>query len=470
MTLTNRVSFFHLATLACVLAAFSTALYSLADHYLSRQLDDRARAASNALAAAVEVEADGVEWEPVGRAHAIDFRDGVAWAILADDGRIVDRSSEGSARSSPTDWPESEWRTSRLRVAPERIAAEPVTGKYRALTVAVAVPVAPARDALRALGGGLIGIATVLLLLSGILGRIVCRRALIPVARMAKYAHSMGTQDLGDRLPIPATRDEVADLGAAFNELLSRVQVTFERERRFAGEASHQLRTPLAGLIGQLEVALRRDRPANDYRRTLETTLALAGRLRRVVEALLYLARSPSDSSVPGCESVDVAAIVSQRLAARVDDPRSDDLESVLHAQPPILVRAHPDLLGELLDALIDNALKHSPPSTPITVEIQADSLEVRIEVSDSGIGIGIDDLPHIFTPFYRAHSVRVRGIPGSGLGLAVAQRLALAMNARLEVESVLGEGSRFRLRMKIEADIPGMEASPLATSGFNST
>src|SRR4029077_13550209 len=122
------------------------------------------------------------------------------------------------------------------------------------------------------------------------------RRALGPVTRMAEAARSMGAADLSERLPTPTSADELADLGEAFNGLLDRLGEALERERRFAGEASHQLRTPLAAVIGQVEVALRRDRSPDEYRRVLDSVLSQAERLRRVVEALLFLARTESDA------------------------------------------------------------------------------------------------------------------------------------------------------------------------------
>ena len=256
---------------------------------------------------------------------------------------------------------------------------------------------------------------------------------------------AMGAADLTHRLPVSASADELADLAAAFNGLLDRLAEAFERERRFAGEASHQLRTPLAALIGQVEVALRRDREPTEYRRALTAVLDQAGRLLRVVEALLFLARSEADARLPGVERVDLAAWVPARLRTWGDHPRAGDLVF----EPPsadVSALIHPDLFGELLDALIDNATKYSAPGAPVVVRVGCDSQGPWAEVEDRGCGIAPDDLPHLFRPFFRAEGARRRGVPGVGLGLAVAARVATALGGSIEVESELGRGSRVRV------------------------
>src|SRR5262249_55634271 len=158
-------------------------------------------------------------------------------------------------------------------------------------------------------------------------------------------------------LPVSASADELADLGRAFNGLLDRLAEAFERERRFAGGASHQLRTPLAALIGQIEVALRRGRDSEGYRPALESVLAQAGRLRRVVEALLFLARAEGDAGLPDRERIDLTAWVPSRLRAWGEHPRAGDLAFEQAGKEAVCAAIHPDLFGELLDALLDNAI-----------------------------------------------------------------------------------------------------------------
>ncbi|HJZ58532.1 MAG TPA: ATP-binding protein, partial [Gemmataceae bacterium] len=468
VSLTTRLSLFFLAALAVVLVAFSLTLYLLADVHLHRQLDDRLEAAARTLSSAAEVEPDGVEWEPGVRPLALShgsFGDHLCWAVTTDEGRVIDRSKQpeaeellAAARAAPGEYGRPRrlvhagraWRVIRLRLAPEPapLPRQVRPEKLAALTLTVAVPLEPVQTTLRTLAAALAGLMLVVLVVALIAGRAVCRRAVAPVARMADAARSMGAADLHDRLPVPPSADELADLGTAFNGLLERLAEAFERERRFAGEASHQLRTPLAGLIGQVEVALRRDRPAEEYRRALESVLNQAGRLRRVVEALLFLARSEGEARLLGVERIDLAVWVPDRLRAWSDHPRWADLVCGPWTGGPLPVEVHPDLFGELLDALLDNALKYSPSGTPVAVRLGRDDGGAWVEVEDRGCGVAAEDLPHLFRPFFRSDLARKAGVPGAGLGLAVAARVAAALGGSIEVDSEPGRGSRFQVRL----------------------
>jgi heavy metal sensor kinase len=464
VTLTTRLSLFFLAALAVVLAGFSAALYLLADRHLHRQLDDRIRGALDTLAAAAEVEPGGVEWDPHNRPQVTESRRGgssVRWAVRAPDGTTLDATTD-PAGSPPLPTFDPHWHPvpyadpdgRRWQVGVRRMdglpgpsaAPTPDAKVHSHVTLTVAVPLEPIHDTLRTLAAALAGLSLAVLLLALAAVRWVCRRALAPVARMADAARSIGAPDLSARLPVPPAADELGDLGRAFNDLLDRLAEAFERERRFTAEASHQLRTPLAGLIGQVEVALRRDRPADEYRRTLETVLTQAGRLRRVVEALLFLARSAAEAGLPGRERIDLSAWAAERLRAWVDHPRAAEL-CLESSGGPVWAAVHPDLLGELLDALLDNALKYSRPGARTVVRVGCDA-GPWLEVEDRGCGVVAEDVPHLFRPFFRSDAARKHGVPGAGLGLAVAARVAEAHGGSLTAESEPGSGSRFRVRL----------------------
>lgn len=464
MTLTTRLSLFLLAALAAVLTAFSVALYVLADRHLHRQLEDRVNGAMNALAAGVEVEPGGVEWEPGNRPHVSESRraGGARWAIRSPAGVVLDTTADPAdlsflpafeVHTNPfprTDPAGRRWlvATRRIDAPPGPTAAPDPTGKLHAhLTLTAAVPLEPVESTLRTLAAALAGLSVAVLLVAGVAGRWVCRRALAPVAHMADAARSISAADLSPRLPAPPAADELGDLGRAFNDLLDRLAAAFERERRFTAEASHQLRTPLAGLIGQVEVALRRDRPPEDYRRTLETVLSQAGRLRRVVEALLFLARSEAEAGLPDTERLDLALWVPDRLRPWATHPRAADIAFEPPAGP-VVAAVHPDLLGELLDALLDNALKYSRPGAPVVARVGTDG-GPWLEVEDRGCGVAAAELPHLFRPFFRSDAARTLGVPGSGLGLAVAARVAAAHGGTLTADSEPGRGSRFRVRLR---------------------
>jgi signal transduction histidine kinase len=247
---------------------------------------------------------------------------------------------------------------------------------------------------------------------------------------------------------VPPTHDELEDLGQAFNGLLARLQEAYERQRRFTGEASHQLRTPLAVLLGQIEVALRRDRPAEEYRRVLEIAAVQGARLQRIVEMLLFLARADAEAALPGLERIGLRDWLVQHLAEWSGHARAADVRLAAQPDHDAEVSIHPPLLGQVVDILLDNACKYSEPGTPIVLSVRQESGCVLLDVEDRGCGIDEDELPRVFEPFYRSPRLRARGAGGVGLGLAIARRVAGAMHGEITVESRPGQGSRFTVRL----------------------
>jgi signal transduction histidine kinase len=281
--------------------------------------------------------------------------------------------------------------------------------------------------------------------LAAAVGRWIVRRGLAPVNRMAAAARAMSAADLNRRLPAPGTRDEVGDLAEAFNGLLARVDDAFARQARFTAEASHQLRTPLTALIGQADVALRKDRTAGEYRDALARALDQGRSLERVIDALLFLARADSDAALPGRVPIDLGRWAADRYSrpgVTVESPADR-----------VMVSAPPELLAQLVDNLVDNAVKFGDPTQPVAVRVTARSAETVLEVEDHGPGLSDADRARVFDPFFRSDDARHRGVPGVGLGLAIVKRIADALGAKIDVRSRPGVGTVFTLRMPRSAD-----------------
>src|SRR5262249_20608258 len=252
------------------------------------------------------------------------------------------------------------------------------------------------------------------------------------------------------------------DLQKAFNDLLSRLEEAFERQRRFTGDASHQLRTPLTALRGEVEVALRRDRPAEEYRAALAQARDRAVRLGQIVEAMLFLARADAEADLAALETLDLAAVVPEQLRRWEGHARAADLHH--KAGPgPIEVRAQAVLLGQLLDNLVDNALRYSDPGSPVMVELSVREGSAVLAGGDGraggwggggwgagGRGSGRTALPPVLEPFYRTAASRRRGVSGAGLGLAVVRRIAQAFGGSVSADSAPGQGSCFVVRLPL--------------------
>lgn len=449
MTLTTRLTAFALAGLAVVLVGFSTTLYLFVGHHLHQQIDDRLEAALNVLTAATEVTDEGVEWEPAERRVAIGA--GIGWFVTTPTGHVVDRGGDVEIRQLDSHSPSTDGRVRTHRID-AATPTRPPTGadkdrKHPALVLIVGTTLEPVRATLRTLRLVLIGLSIGTWLIALVAGRAVCRWALRPVTRMAAEAREMDAGDLSRRLPVARTGDELTALGQDFNALLGRVQEAFERQRRFAGDASHQLRTPLTALLGQVEVGLRRDRSADEYRQTLRAVHQQADRLRKIVEALLFLTRADAEARLPDRERIDLGAWLADHVrTAWGDHARTADIR--VEAQQAG-ANVHPVLLGELVNVLLDNACKYSPLGTPIIVRVGPDDDGIELSVIDAGPGIAAEVTDHLFEPFVRADAARRLGVEGLGLGLSVARRIAEAHGGTLTAASPPDGGARFALRLE---------------------
>jgi signal transduction histidine kinase len=318
--------------------------------------------------------------------------------------------------------------------------------EYSDLVLTVGLSPAPVQASLERLALALAGVSASLWMLCAAVGRRICLRALAPMSRMATAAREMTTADGGGRLPSPKTGDELEDLSHAFNELLARLQDTIERQRRFTGDASHQLRTPLAGLLSLVEVTRRRRRSVEEYEQTLDRVHHESSRLRQIVEALLFLARTEVEAILPDGEPIELDAWVSEQLRNWSDHPRVSDLR---HEIPdhPLWIVVHPSLMAQLLENLLENALKYSDSGTPVSISCRREFGAAVLVVEDQGIGMTAEELSSAFDPFYRAPEARRLGRGGVGLGLSVVNRIVIASGGTIEAESIPGHGTRFVLR-----------------------
>lgn len=474
MTLRTRLLLLVQGVLALALAGFSTSLYLLASKHLHGQADERLEAALNTLAAATEVDSDGLEWEPEERSLSFGRRaveGGFLWRVADDQGRTIDGSAAGpilhgaeAPRSHPRrpmtfeDDSGRPWRVlhRRLEAATPR-AQDPKDDdddppkSYPALQFSAAVAIDGTQATLGRLALTLIGLSTALWVATLAVGGQLCRRALQPLSAMAEAAHGIGGQEPGARLPAPETGDELEDLGLSFNALLDRLQGSFDRQRRFTGDASHQLRTPLTAILGNVDLTLRQKRSPEEYEQALGLIGRKARRMRAIIEALLFLARADAAAPSGEPERIDLDRWLASFLEARRDAPRSDDVELEIGPGGPFVATVVVTPLGELLENLLENAGKYSDPGSPIVVRLERLGPNVAIQVSDRGIGIDEADLPHLFEPFHRSQAALDRGAPGVGLGLSIADRLARSLGLTIEASNRPGGGSTFAVRFPNE-------------------
>lgn len=466
MTLLNRVSAFFLVALAIALVGYSIAFYVLARNYLVDHFDDGLHNALRILAASVEVEPDDAKWQPAEFNVEFDqatLRD-VRWIVSDERGQMVDHSPQVSRKDadfaavfafsqsghSPSDDPVGigPWRVLQKQLdAPEpKPLALREPHEFAGVRITVARSQSELNATLQRLTLLVVVLPIVVWLLAAALGRSYVRHALEPLRAMADRARSVKGADFGLRLPVGSSQDELADLGNAFNRLLDELQHSYQRQHRFTGDAAHQLRTPLAVLQGQIDVALRRPRSSEEHERTLRVLADQVIEFRQIVESLLFLARAEDDSSVPEQETVDLSSWLHDYMHRWNDHPRRGDL--TLCAENSTRATISKPLLAQLLDNLVGNAFKYSPPDSPVTLTLNRNGTHVELSVADRGAGIDPADQAAIFEPFFRSAQARRDGIAGTGLGLTVASRIATALGGELRCDSTPGQGSKFSLTL----------------------
>jgi heavy metal sensor kinase len=311
--------------------------------------------------------------------------------------------------------------------------------------------------ALRRSCGIALALAAVLALVAG---RIMARRSLQPVDTMTDTAKRIGANRLGDRLPRSGTGDELDRLAETLNDMLARIETHVKRLQQFTADVSHELRSPLAALKGSSEVALSGARSAAELRRVIEDNVEHYNRLTRIAEDLLLLARADAGENILRTDRI--------RLDEAIDDvvdlyaPLAADrrIELLFNDRQEISIRADGERLRQVLGNLIDNAIKYTQGPGRVTVCLATTDGHARIVVSDTGVGIPPEDMPHVFDRFYRADRARAsQGAGSAGLGLSICRSIVEAHGGRIRVESTPGRGTTVIVLLPLKSDHTGRPA-----------
>lgn len=282
-------------------------------------------------------------------------------------------------------------------------------------------------EALTRLAGALAIGGAGALAVSAFIGWLMAGRALRPVERMRQEAAAISADEPGRRLPVPPSEDEIARLGETLNLMLARLEQALERERRFVDDASHELRTPLGILRTELELALRRARTREELEAALRSAAEESERLTTLAEDLLVLARSDRGLLPVHRENTDVGALIHEAVGRSSFSAQSKGVSIEEEGPERAVATIDPTRLRQALVNLLDNALRHSPTGSVVTVKhaLLEDALEVS--VSDQGPGFPSGFLESAFDPFTRSDEARTRKGGGAGLGLAIVRAVAEA-------------------------------------------
>jgi len=461
-----RLSLWYALALLLLLSAFAVFCYAGYHAAVHRSFDRHLEHEFDAIAPLVEVRDGQLDGRALDASAAVATRqqgaNGTYVRLLSVEGRVVYASPNLSGRPAlPVALPEDGGRRSLSRTwagDPARTLVAPVVRGGRAVGFVEVTGVECARHReLRELATLLVlGVLTGVLVALGA-GWWLARRALRPVAVLTAAAARMSADGarLGERLPADfETDDELTRLAETVNGLLARLEASVERERRFTANAAHELLTPLATLRSEAEVTLRRERDAPAYREVLAHVVEDAAAMAATVQGLLRLARVEALPAPP--EGVlDLGALVRDRVARLRPMAEAKGLALDLRAEPDVTVAAEAAPLADVVDNLVSNAVKYTPPGGRVTVSLgrAGGAGAVRLEVADSGVGFDPAEGPRLFDRFHRADTPEVQAEAGSGLGLAIARAVVEGYGGAVGCASDgPGEGARFW------AELPGGE------------
>jgi heavy metal sensor kinase len=347
-----------------------------------------------------------------------------------------------------------------------RFVTQKIEADGRVFTVQMGLPINQVNQTLVLFRGYLLMLAPLLLLAAASGGFWLSRKALSPVDAITRTARTVNATNLSDRLERLTTGDELQRLSDTLNEMLGRIEQAFIRVTQFTADASHELRTPISLIRTEAEIALRRSRGDAEYREALRHILLEAERTSALVEELLSLARADSGRETLRISSVHLSTIVRvvseqwrELMAARNLTFTCDVTDE------EITILGDRNALQRLLTVLLDNAAKYTPAPGTVELHLELKGELAAIRVSDSGIGIALEDQPKIFDRFYRADKARSRNLEGAGIGLAIAQWIVQQHKGSITVQSSPAKGSTFLVQLPLQAT--KLEPSKTATVVF---
>ena len=273
------------------------------------------------------------------------------------------------------------------------------------------------------------------------------KTVLKPLREIADLAATLSANNLSNRINIAGTKNELKDLAVVINSMLDRIELSYNSQKQFVSDASHELRTPISVLQGYINML---DRWGKEDKAVLEEGIAAIAQetasMKELVESLLFLARHDKKTLLLEMECFDPAEVVAglHREAKMLSPGHTFLLSPMEHCE----ITADKNMLKQVMRVLCDNAVKYTPPGGTITLGVKKTMEGCMLSVTDTGAGIAAEDLPKIFDRFYRADKARKSSISGHGLGLSIARIIVIAHGGRITVRSKLGAGTTFHVHL----------------------
>jgi heavy metal sensor kinase len=277
----------------------------------------------------------------------------------------------------------------------------------------------------------------------------LARRIVRPIAKMSATAASISAANLGQRIDVDEIDLELTTLGRVLNDMLGRLESSFEQQINFSADASHELRTPLTVIMTNAELALSRPRTPEEYRETLEACLRASQRMKHLVEQLLVLSRADAGRLELQLEPADLRHLA-QDCAALVEPLARQRGVEILIQGSSAAVAADADRISQVIINLLSNAIAYNHPQGKVELKIWEHAGSAVLAIEDTGVGIAAADVPRVFDRFYRVDKARSRHSGGSGLGLAICKLIVEAHGGEICLSSQAGRGTTVEVRLPL--------------------
>jgi len=450
----TRLTLWYAGVLAMSLVAFALVIYYAAARSFHERQDESLRSTAHTVASAYV--------EEIGEAHSLTKAAEVVLVELTFPDRyvqILDSSGQPIGASKNLSG-------TVLTIPPSvltrnggfatidglRVAVVPVSTDRDLGFAAVAERLSVLEEGLGQLRRDFFAGVPVVLLLASLGGYFLARKSLAPIASMNTQTQRISAESLSSRLDVTNARDELGRFATTINDLLARLENSFNEQQRFIADASHELRTPLAVLRGETEVALGKTRTVKEYQESLTLIQEEAERLSRIVEDLFILARQPIQSPTALIkDSVSLSEVVADcARAAQVLADRKGVRLKLENDSPSIALIADEELLKRMILNLLDNAVKYTPEGGEVSLTLARENGNAEIVVRDTGIGIQETDQQRVFDRFYRVDKARSRALGGAGLGLSIVRCIVEAHRGQIKIESIPRRGSTFTVSLPL--------------------
>lgn len=461
-TIRFKLTFWYVVLLGITLSAFSAFLYVTLARGLQQSLDNKLRATAEIIAAAAR--------HPLGPGPSLADVDRIMREHfgIKPMGRFVQILDEAGRRASNVrnvDVPvsihtleraakgEAVFETVRLRDGSRlRLVTVPIMVGGRMLgIVQVGSPLEGIEEALSQLLLILVVAVPLVLVVASLGGSFLANKALKPVDEITKTAKRIGSGDLSQRIHLEEfLDDEIGRLASTFNEMIGKLERSFLQIKRFTADASHELKTPLTVLKGEIEVGLKRDRAVEEYKRILSSCLEEVDHMSRIVDDLLTLARADMGALELRRERVDLGEVAEDVWRSLQRMAEEKGLKFSLARDGEVPVWGDRDRLRQLVVNLVDNALKYTPSGGEVVLKVGRQDALALLSVKDTGEGIPPEDQERVFERFYRVDKARSREKGGTGLGLSICKWIAEAHGGRIWLKSEIGRGSTFTVELPL--------------------